>query len=476
MTHLIRQQFVHVEFDGSEHEALALQRRLSSLCRENLIPAIESVLDRYAEPDRHLYLERLEVNVGTVSGDRLESEFAASVAQALEKQLREELLAAKTPPQSRTPGENMVDAFLHFLECGTLPWSLHLPVGRGLEQIMTGCLKEVATTEKHSGKIFSDAPSLLAVASVRKRLVLQFSEAFLNTLLSLFSPQVTATVAAVLGKLAGLKGPADAVKRLRQEVWEQAFLLVASGKSHPEQELVALAWRSLQEQEPGCRDLAAGVERHWAGVTGKTKGLPDENVSATASQDKGTGERDTPTGFRPDGCDNREHPEAKEGIFLDNAGLVLLHPFLPQFFRALGVATEHELLQPERALGLLHYLATGSGSAPEYQLMLPKVLCDIPLLAPVPSEFELTAEEQEEATALLCAVIRHWDVLGNSSPDGLRGTFLVRPGKLSLRGDGDWLLQVERMTCDILLEQLPWGLSMVRLPWMKRMLWVEWSW
>jgi hypothetical protein len=86
----------------------------------------------------------------------------------------------------------------------------------------------------------------------------------------------------------------------------------------------------------------------------------------------------------------------------------------------------------------------------------------------------LTAAEQEEAGALLDAVIRHWEVLRNSSPDALRGTFLLRPGKVSLRGE-DWLLQVESKTCDILLEQLPWGISMIKLPWMKKMLWVEWK-
>jgi hypothetical protein len=64
-------------------------------------------------------------------------------------------------------------------------------------------------------------------------------------------------------------------------------------------------------------------------------------------------------------------------------------------------------------------------------------------------------------------------VLRNTSPDGLRGTFLLRPGKVSLRND-DWLLQVEARTCDILLEQLPWGIGMIKLPWMEKMVWVEW--
>jgi hypothetical protein len=51
---------------------------------------------------------------------------------------------------------------------------------------------------------------------------------------------------------------------------------------------------------------------------------------------------------------------------------------------------------------------------------------------------------------------------------------LLRPGKLIRKEDGDWLLQVESRTFDVLLEHLPWGISMIKLPWMKKMLWVEW--
>jgi hypothetical protein len=43
-----------------------------------------------------------------------------------------------------------------------------------------------------------------------------------------------------------------------------------------------------------------------------------------------------------------------------------------------------------------------------------------------------------------------------------------------MREDGDWVLQVEANTADILLDQLPWGISMIKLPWMGMMLWVEW--
>jgi hypothetical protein len=168
------------------------------------------------------------------------------------------------------------------------------------------------------------------------------------------------------------------------------------------------------------------------------------------------------------------HPGQEQGIYIGNAGLVLLHPFLPRLFDALGVSGDRRLLQPGRALALLHFLASGQPQAPEYELALPKLLCQLPLTANVDAGIVLDAAACDEAQALLAAVIGHWTALRDTSPDGLRGTFLLRPGKLSMR-DGEWLLQVETQGADVLLGELPWGISAIQLPWMERILWVEWA-
>jgi hypothetical protein len=162
-----------------------------------------------------------------------------------------------------------------------------------------------------------------------------------------------------------------------------------------------------------------------------------------------------------------------EGVFVDCAGLVLLHPFLPILFERLDMASDGVLSRPDDALAVLHFLATGARLAPEYALVLPKLLCGLPLEEPVGAPVQLTEAAMAEANALLASVITHWRALGDTSPDALRGTFLTRPGKLSRRGDED-LLQVEESSFDVLLDRLPWGIGMIQLPWMKKILWVEW--
>jgi hypothetical protein len=85
----------------------------------------------------------------------------------------------------------------------------------------------------------------------------------------------------------------------------------------------------------------------------------------------------------------------------------------------------------------------------------------------------LTKEQIAEADVMLLSVIEHWSVLKNTSVQGLRESFLQRNGKLTLVNN-EWLLQVEQKSYDMLLQHLPWSISMIKLPWMKNLLKTEW--
>jgi Contractile injection system tape measure protein len=122
---------------------------------------------------------------------------------------------------------------------------------------------------------------------------------------------------------------------------------------------------------------------------------------------------------------------------------------------------------------LLHYLATGETTAPDFALALAKVLCGLPPHAPHDALEPVTAVESAEAMQLLDAVIAHAGCFGDISPDGLRGSFLMRDGILSTR-DGAWLLRVERLTADAVLARLPWTTEWIRQPWMQAAMRVEW--
>ncbi|MGB3799158.1 MAG: contractile injection system tape measure protein, partial [Lewinella sp.] len=164
-------------------------------------------------------------------------------------------------------------------------------------------------------------------------------------------------------------------------------------------------------------------------------------------------------------------------FYLDRAGVVLAHPFLAPLFTALGYWQDDAFadeLARQRAVYLTHYLATGERSGQEENMLLSKLLCGWPVTgAPVQLTEKLTDTECQEADDVLRAVIGHWTALGQASPEGLREGFFARQGRMEKRENG-WSVTVERKAQDILLGQLPWGISLVQAPWHERMIKVEW--
>jgi hypothetical protein len=166
----------------------------------------------------------------------------------------------------------------------------------------------------------------------------------------------------------------------------------------------------------------------------------------------------------------------EEGIFVQHAGAVLLHPFLPAFFKRLGLTTQEGFIDNDahqKALHLLYFLSTGDIQPKEYELVIGKILCSYPLQQPVDMELNIAEAEFNEANDLIEAVITQWDILKNSSPTALRESFLQRNGKLFTRNKR-LCLQIEKSAIDVLLDHLPWNLSIIKLPWMDEILSVEW--
>jgi hypothetical protein len=482
MTHHIRQYHLHVALHGTEADGLALHSQLAGICTDYLLPALEQAFDRYAPPGMHLSLDRLDIEAGAFALDRLEQDAPALIAQALEQvllsqtaQLRAELALADESRHLKTGPQTVEEAFFYFLRTGQLPWAFRLPEGRRLEQAVLGAWADMAGPAAIPSRVGTLLRQELASPTVRQRLGWQFSAAFREKLLATLWPKqlrILAAIRTVLQLAGKVFKPAldEAVSGFERLLWETMLAHIARNEAPNPAALVGETWQQLPAAARQQTALQAALEQHWPGSTRASSAeKPASKSSSVTSAAKPVIHSDNPSEI----AENTAETEA--GYYLDNAGLVLLHPFLPRFFEGLGLAKNDQLLQPERALCLLHFLATGQLSAPEHALALPKLLCAVPLARPVATDLALTTAETDEAEALLRAVVQHWSALRSTSPDALRGTFLARAGKLSHRPDGEWLLQVEPMSYDILLDQLPWGISMIQLPWMPHMLRVEWG-
>ena len=167
----------------------------------------------------------------------------------------------------------------------------------------------------------------------------------------------------------------------------------------------------------------------------------------------------------------------EEGIFLLNAGVILTHPFLNHLFKQTGLVTGGKFIAGEarqKAIYLIHYLATGRTIAEEFELATAKIICGCPLEEPLERTIVYTEEELKEADSLLEGLISHWGVKGVTT-EGLRGNFLTRSGKLIPKLDKLQLV-IEKHAVDILIRtySFPWNMSIIKLPWLKQPIHLDW--
>jgi hypothetical protein len=208
-------------------------------------------------------------------------------------------------------------------------------------------------------------------------------------------------------------------------------------------------------------------------------------------------------------------------LLVHQAGLIILHPFITRLFENTKIIEKGMAnISPfalARSAALLHFLAVGDEKPDEkldkdaldeyaldkytldkytldkyeldkyeldkfeldkeiyeYELDFIKVLLGLNPETPLPvCGGLLHPGDQEEAESLLGSVIEHWSILKNSSIQGLRSSFLQRQALLR-EDEYGWNLHVERKPFDMLLEHLPWSISIVKLPWMKKALYAEW--
>jgi hypothetical protein len=163
-------------------------------------------------------------------------------------------------------------------------------------------------------------------------------------------------------------------------------------------------------------------------------------------------------------------------LYIEDAGLVILWPFIERLF------TRVELLEERRfrdeaaqtqAIALLAHLALGDPAVPEHQLAFAKLLCGRAPEQPCELDAPLDPALCEESERMLAAVIDHAPILDGMPVPRFRASFLQRSGALAVRS-GSWLLTVERQPYDLVLQRFSWSWAWVKFPWMPDPLTVEW--
>lgn len=166
----------------------------------------------------------------------------------------------------------------------------------------------------------------------------------------------------------------------------------------------------------------------------------------------------------------------RESIYTSRAGLVLAAPFFPKLFNRLGYLINGIFVDDTtqwRAVQVMEYIVTGYENVEAHDLVLQKLLSGLPIQMPVDPLDELTEQEIEISESMLNGLLNNWPGLEQTSIAALQETFMQREGRLQ-QEDGQWTLSVEVKTLDFLIDRIPWSIGMIKLPWMKSVLKVEW--
>jgi hypothetical protein len=513
MRHLIKKQLLLLR-TAPGLDAFGLQQMASSFYWGEMLPVLERLFDELSSEGECIRLDRLEIDLGTVTMHELrEKRMSAVLYDLLRRQLQEAVQGGSDDRKVRVVRESAAEQTLrhwwYYMEHGRLFWGQTPPTDQWYREVLELFSVDHAAVSRLRGAIQSDGVVL-------RRVIAQHSDVFLETLAGILVAEKQAGLAsgveAILRMTVLLEewyakaatAPGLGGKRLVAGVRQRLRMWERRHRDHlslPGYRRKAYIWRLVLRQaalEPAALRMTRGgaidVVVRWlldeddvlsrflkkqGGLAGSERSLlPDAPVKKGRRK---PGARDGRPGdeirVEADAVVVSEgEKEKEEGIYLPHAGLILLHPFLATFFSRQGMCVSGQFLSEaarEKAIFLLHFLATGSREAQEYELVLPKLLCGWDDGIPLPRRIEAGKEDYEEAEELLQMVLARWEKLQGTSVEGLRESFLQRPGKLFRRNER-MILQVEGHTIDILLDYLPWGLSIVKLPWLKELIYVEW--
>lgn len=479
---------IHWDLTASDlAEARSWQDRVSRFSQTNLPALLEGVFKNYNPDDEVVFFNRLEIDLGNLEN---ESKLADRMIDTLREVIDMQLATNGNPDRKITKRdiEKVLVEQLHFyLLHGYLPWNGSPESFRSPSELLL-CLynltefhldkwiKEIASD--HAARIrliefFSvdELKALLLHTGINIELLEAYLK-FINSLL-LEGGEQTARRLTVFYPLLKyyLQLNTIGVEELAQRWWHESiqqdyFTLGGLQRMRTVLENWSVAivptgssWSSYFGTV--SKHIASAFDREFGGVASAMDTLEDQPMEVDTF-----GEKE----MKPPGV---EQPS----FFVENAGIVLVYPYLKEFFKIQNLTDSGHQFNSKtdqlKAVYWLQCIACGEADVKEYQLVLPKVLCGYAVEEPVYPVWESGTPGGEAGDELLKKAIGNWPKVQNTSVAGFRNSFLLRQGRLS-EEEFCWLLHVERKGWDVLLGSLSYPLSVIKLPWMSKPLYIQW--
>lgn len=486
--HIVQKLFVEVNTSELKSANL-IKDNINLFLKTEILPEIEKLFLKYDNPELISRIQNMDIQFSTSSWNN-KAGIKKSILNHFEQQIEHELKNALANQVTQTAtfekagnitglteGENNEEIFLFFLENGYLPWY-------GDENQIAEFEKNILKKEgppdnsfiqKLSGVLHREEESV-------KRLVNQFSAKLVVFFLIHLNPRLKDSEALILSIL-------KKNHRLFKHEWLKILLKVSV---HQKSEIIVPAvikWFTFLKKpaspitEKEKQDISDVFKLFLAAVPENIlvdknfQGILNQSLEVVSTDKKVTHiHKKIEKEIEKEKLSESFFDTDKDEVAVQNAGLIILHPFLKAFFNDLKITNSKGKIKSGKrdlAVQLMHFLATGEEMFFESNLVFEKFLCGFPLKMSVKKDSLLTPELKKETSVLLESVIWLWPELKNTSPDGLRQMFLIREGKLTQK-DNHFKVIVERKAQDILLEKLAWNISILKLPWIDRLVYADW--
>jgi hypothetical protein len=536
--HIIQKMLVDLKVSRKVN-TLQLQQRLEQLVEDRLLPRLESLFDRLVGPDMWVEFERIEVDLGHVTGRLTDEEWVDNLFTNLKQYFEQEIQRRSSSSNANgavSPGhgtEQLTDGegvdnlaislkqffgqeihhrssssnangavrqemLAYFLDHGSLPW---WAVEVSLADYVTSRIPEQA--EYIWG--------LLKEPTRRRRWVLQFDSLIQKALFEALGIELPVQ----LEEWLTFSKPLDTCKT-REIYWEVCWELSLEAEKSPKiwwhkliQRLLSSIGNSRQREDfhrKAQKALfeASGIElpvqlEEWLTFskpldTRKAREIywevcwelffeqeksPEDWWCNLIMLSQRKDQQDLNPEIAPDVSSFVKTKSSidSEDIYVPLAGIVLVHPFLPAFFNRVGLTREEAFSDPDAQERAVH------------------VLYFIATRQEHPNEQDLSVLKLLCGWELQAPIAKYIDLTANEKEQAegmlqaLIGQWSALEGSTTeeLRGsffiregklktaDLGWHLTVETKSYDVLMNTLSWGLSPIQYPWMEKMLWVDWA-
>lgn len=464
-------------------EAHKLKDSIGDFLSSEVFPLLEKQIDvmDHGMSAYAIQLDQVHVEI-TEKGLRLNDDLKYTIVETIEAETQKAIKAIgddKKHTETFKKGkflhknEHELETFIHFLKTGTNPWWSQESITKLLAPKR---FEKLLATRDFSRRILR----VLGDKRVRDRVISQLTREAIKEL-----------CVAITKESDILEIPDVIVQKIKkrpvlqqQHIWKEILVAIASQKPIDIETLITTVKNTTRTNKSKSTNEVTITKKHQQKsqkeMQKETKGTVDASDLELASKEqeqieaKKFAKEAVKEILKEEHYQNVEDSVEITSQYTQNAGLVLIHPFLKHFFGHCDLLDENKQLKdPEKCAHLLHYIATGKTKQAESDMIFEKFLCNIPSNLPINRNITVTKKQKEQVHNLLNAVNENWGALKKSSHALLRNEYLQRLGKIEKNSSGITIV-MEHKTQDILLRKLSWGMGLIRLPWKKDFIYVNW--